>query len=406
MNNQSKAYAILLYLIWPFSAVLLGLKYFDFKFGKNLLIASFAFLGFTAISFGDLERYEFGFYSLARIKFLTIFSDLFSLQTGKFYNDIFSLITTLFFTSHHFYFMLLFLVYGYLLINIIDSFKELNIKKHDRFGLLFFVGFALYFSISNILNLAFYTGALFIIYCLIKYYNKQDKKYLFLILLAPLFHLGLIIFIFLPLFVILFKNKIRYYLIFLVFTFGIGQSNFVAVIENLASNNSGTIIETKYKAYASEKGQESLDKRYEERAKTENFKLKSLFFLKNTIWYVLTPLGLFLLFLNRRALLYKYDLVRLFNLVLLCLGVSNLMLNISQGDRFLNIYCFLAIGLFYKVYTKTKSKITNKWLNIYLKILMPIVLVTGLMSLVASHFMIPLKFYASNFLFEIYYALF
>ncbi|MDT0294066.1 hypothetical protein ACFQ3R_06210 [Mesonia ostreae] len=402
MNNQSKAYAIILYLIWPFSALWLGIKYFDFKFGKNLLIALFGFLGFTALSHGDLERYEASFYDLTGKDFSLIVADLFSLQTGKFYNDFLSVVVGIFSNSHHVYFMLLFLIYGYFLVGSISSFKSLKIKQHSRYGLLLFIAFALYYSVFNILNLAFYTGGIFVIYSLIKYYNTQQKKYLYFIFLAPLFHLGLSLFVVVPLFVLVFKNKLLYYVIFLLFTFGLGQSNFVEVIENIASSNSGTIIESKYKVYASEKGRERMEKRYELGEQNANIKLKTLFFFKDGIHYVLVPLGLVLLYFKRKTILYKYDLIRLFNLVLLTWGISNLMLNISQGERFLNIYCFLAIGLFYNVYVKTRGEITNTWLNKYLHVLMPTVLLTGFMTLLASHFMVSFIFFTSNFFIEIY----
>lgn len=403
MNNQSKGYAIILYLIWPFSALWLGIKYFDSKYGKNLLIALFGFLGFTALSHGDLERYEASFYDLTGKDFSLIIADLFSLQTGKFYNDFLSVFVGIFSNSHHVYFMLLFLVYGYFLVGSISSFKSLKIKQHSRYGLLFFIAFALYYSVFNILNLAFYTGGIFVIYNLIKYYNTQQKKYLYLVFLAPLFHLGLGIFILLPLLVLLFKNKLLYYLIFLLFTFGLGQSNFIGALENIASSNSGTYIESKYKAYASDKGRERMEKRYDLGEQNANIKLKSLFISKDIIHYFLVPLGLVLLYFNRKRILYNHDLLRLFNLVLICWGVCNLMLNISQGQRFLNIYCFLAIGLFYKVYmVSRREKIKIPWLNRYFYLLVPMVLLTGLMTLVASHFMIPLNFFTSNFFVEIY----
>src|SRR5690606_21410376 len=90
MDNQNKTYSIILYLIWPFSAFLIEIKNFDTKFGKKLMIAVYAFLGFTVISVGDLQRYEAEFYRNRVISFSQLVGEYVSLQTHKFYNDVVS----------------------------------------------------------------------------------------------------------------------------------------------------------------------------------------------------------------------------------------------------------------------------------------------------------------------------
>ncbi|WP_338647718.1 hypothetical protein V5J73_03725 [Flavobacterium sp. KS-LB2] len=401
MNKESKGYAIILYLIWPLSALFIALKNFDSKFGRNLLIALYTFLGLTAISVGDLERYESQFYKQASNTLGAAFESLLALQNGKFYNTLMSIIFGAFFQSHHIYFSALFLVYGYFLVKTIQMLKTINLRELTNFGLLFFFGLLLFFLLRPIPNLAFYTGGVFIVYNAVSYYNLQSKKYLIYILFTPLFHIGLAIYVALPVLLLLFKNKIWYYVSFVIFTFVIGQSSVVGAIEDLTVSKSETIITEKYNAYASKKGQNTLNKRYAKNEQSYNVKLQGLNIVLDAIWYCV-PLGMVILYINRKRLLINQGLLQLFNLVLLFWGISNIMLNISQGVRFKMIFSLIAIGLFFQVYIKSFTEIKNNIFGTFLKLFVPILFLYGIMALIASHFIIPFNFFISNFFVELY----
>jgi hypothetical protein len=402
MNNQSKAYSIILYLIWPFSALFIGIKNFDSRFGKNLFVALYGFLGFTAISIGDLQRYESGFYKNETATFSFIITELISLQTGKFYNSFIEVVIGSIFDSHHYYFLFLFLVYGYFYISTIHLLKEISLKKLNVFGIIFFFGLFLFLLIRPLSSLAFYTGGIFILYNIVSYCQFKEKKYLWFTLLAPLFHIGLTIYLILPLLVLLFKNKTWYYVFFVFFTFAIGQSNVTGLIEDMATSNSGTIIDTKFKAYASEKGQKALDERYATKELSHNTSLKSFDFIQDGIWYFLVPLGVGLIFLKRKYLLFEKKMFRLLHAVLLFWGISNLMLNISQGERFLVLFSFIAIGLFFLVYIKTKDLANKTIFGTFIYIFVPILFLFGLMAAYASNPLFAVTFFISNFFIEIF----
>lgn len=401
MDKQSKAYLLLLYLIWPFSTIYLAIRFFDYKFGRRMVILLYGFLGFTALSFGDLDRYEREFYLKKSESFLTIVQTLISLQENKFYNSFLSIFSGIFFETHHYYFAILFMVYGFFLVNTLDVFKVIRLSKLNKFGLIFFLGMFMYFLIRPIPNLAFYTGGLFVVYNLANYYKTRAKKYLFFIFFVPLFHIGLTIFVILPIMLLVFKNRVWFYVLFVVFSLGLGKSNVVGVLGNLAESNSGTQIESKYKAYASEKGQESLEKRYAENGEKYNGKLKLLLDIQQAIWYFFVPLGMLILFLQRKQLLIASEILPFYNMALACWGVSNLMLNISQGERFLALFSFVAIGLFFIVYIKTRINLMSRAFNLFLTIFVPTLFVYALMALIASHFMISPEFFESNLIVEI-----
>ena len=401
MDKQSKAYLLLLYLIWPFSTIYLAIRFFDYKFGRRMVILLYGFLGFTALSFGDLDRYEREFYLKKSESFLTTVQTLISLQENKFYNSFLSIFSGIFFQTHHYYFAILFMVYGFFLVNTLDVFKAIRLSKLNKFGLIFFLGMFMYFLIRPLPNLAFYTGGLFVVYNLANYYKTRAKKYLFFIFFVPLFHIGLTIFVILPIMLLVFKNRVWFYVLFVVFSLGLGKSNVVGVLGNLAESNSGTQIESKYKAYASEKGQESLEKRYAENGEKYNGKLKLLLDIQQAIWYFFVPLGMLILFLQRKQLLIASEILPFYNMALACWGVSNLMLNISQGERFLFLFSFVAIGLFFIVYVKTRITLMSRAFNLFLTIFVPTLFVYALMALIASHFMISLEFFGSNLIVEI-----
>lgn len=401
MNNQSKAYAILLYMLLPFSAIIVGLRSFDSNFGKRLLIALYAFLGFTAFSVGDLERYESEFYKYKTATFSEIFVELISLQTGKFYNSFISVLSGSIFDSHHYYFLILFVIYGYFYLNIIHLLKEIKLQNLNYFELLFFFGMFLFLMIRTIPNLAFYTGGVFILFMVISYIKKNDSKYLFFLFLTPLFHIGLSIYLAIPLLLFAFKKKTWLYASFVLLSLAIGKSSFVSTIETIANKNENTIIDSKYKSYASEKGQESLEKRYEENANNNNLKLQSLVYIQDAIWYYFVPVGVMIIYFRRKILLVEDSQRRLLNVVLLFWGLSNLMLNVSQGLRFLVLFCFLAIGLFFDTFIKNKNADNDILFNLFIKLFVPVLFIFGLMSTYASNEMFIAPFFISNFFIEI-----
>lgn len=400
MNSQSRGYAIILYAVWPLSALYIGLKNFQSKIGRNLLIALYGFLGFTALSIGDLIRYEEEYYLHQDGTILGLFTELISLQTGKFYNGIISIISGLIFESHHFYFLFLFLIYGYFYINIIHLFTESSNLKRDKFGLLFFFGTFLFLLVRPLPNLAFYTGGVFVVYNMVSYYKFRENKYLYFLLFAPLIHIGLTIYLIVPVLLLLFKNKTYYYLVFLMLTFVVGKGNVVGALSSVAESNSDTIIESKFEGYASDEGQARLEERYAANDAGKNIKNRILIVVQDIVLNIFIPLGVTILYLSRRKFLVNKNVQVLFHIVLLFWSVANLMLNISQGARFVVLFSFISLGLFFNVYTNMAKPIANNSFGIFLKIFVPTLFLFGIMAAYASNILFAKEFFMSNFLIQ------
>jgi hypothetical protein len=402
MNSNSKIFSVLLYLIWPFTTFFNGIKNFDNRVGKNNLIALYAFLGYTAVSIGDLERYEDEFYHSRANSFSNLFAELLTLQTGKFYNSFISVIVGSIFESHHFYFLILFLFYGYFYINSIYILKTVSFKHLHYFGYIFFSGLLLFMLVRPIANLAYYTGGVFISYTLISYYQTNNKKFLLLLLFAPLFHIGLSIYLIIPPLLLIFKNKSYYYVFFVLLSFAVGKSNVVGAIENFSTSNPDTILESKFNSFATDDAQMALEERYAEGALNNNIKLNSLLFFQKAILSFFVPIGMFLLFFNRKLLLFDNNSKLLFHITLLFWGVSNLMLNISQGERFVVLFGFIATALFFVVYIKTMYLSEKTVFNKFLYIFVPLLFLFGIMSAYASNPIFSIEFFISNFFIEFF----
>lgn len=400
MNNSNKIFSVLLIIMWPFAAFFKGIINFDKKIGKFSVISFYAFLGFTAVSVGDLERYEQYFYESSLTSFSTLLVELISLQTGKFYNTFVSIIVGSVFESHHYYFSVLFLIYGYFYINTVFLLKDIKYKDLNFLGHIFFGGLFLFLLVRPTVNIAFYTGGVFILYIMIKFYLKNENKLLFLLLLAPLFHIGLSIYLLMIPFLLAFKNKTNYYIYFVLLTFAVGQSSVVGAIEGLASSNTETVIESKFKSYASDEGQSALDERYSAGAQNHNFKLRTLLLLQDIILKYIAPLGVIIVFLGRRRLIVNQHVKMLFHITLLFWGISNLMLNISQGERFTFLFAFIATSLFYVIYINSPNLSKRDLFSNFVYISVPLIFLFGIMSVYATNPLFSNELFVSNFFIE------
>lgn len=393
MNNQSKAVSIILYLIWPFSAIIIGIKNFDSAFGRKLLIAAFVFLGYVAIDSGDLERYAAKYYEISNHRLDNLIELFINLQISKFFND-FTAILFSPFDNHHLYFAFLFGFYGYFLINAINLIRISILKKAGFPVLIGFVTFAFFYSVLTVFNYAFYTGAIYFLYFLLKIIlSKRKKRHFFFIALTPLFHMGLVPLLLVPIFYIAFQQRtILYILVLIIFTI-LSQSFIVQNIE-ARLENSDTILEKRYHAYASDEGRDRMETRYAEGYQSGNFNYRFFRDVREVTNKIAIPLLLLFLYINKKKIT-NASLLDLFNISIACMAITNLMLNISQGERFFFISGFMVLGAYvYYIQTTHYSYLKFKSL---LFISLPFILLNNTVSLVIIKNLISSDFLLNNF---------
>lgn len=388
-----QAYLYLLFLVSPLASLYYAIVSFKHPYARWILILLISYLGFNLVGEGDLSRYEQFFYKHDNDTFKDLFENLINLKEGKFYVAFLSLFTSRIFPSHFFFMAILFFIYGYFLVNLVYEFFELVEEKLQGFELYFFWAFALYFSIRGTLSLPFYSGALYFMYMLIKYLKTGKLYWLFLSALSPLFHMGLALgLVVLPIYFFV-RNRVFVNLGILVAFFILGKTSFNQYLEKFASKNEGTLIEQKYKTYASESGKQRLDERYELGEANSNWKLKILDNARELIWFII-PIGLIYLVFKRRDFDEDDFLYSLFNLTILLWSVVLLLTNVSNGIRYNIIFTFTGFGLFFLLYHRYYI---SRIFEYYAYILTGLGLVFGLMSIVAYFRLIGPTFVTSDF---------
>jgi hypothetical protein len=396
--NQSKLYLIVLSFIWPFFSVINASLNFRNKFARSALIFfGFGFLGFTAIEEGDLLAYANTYYEKANYSFGSIIKSLFEIEVGKFYIDFIS-VTLSFLNNHHYYFALLFIIFGYFLINTIFQFFYLPFKKLSFLGKFLLLSFALYYSIRTSLNMAFYTGSIYFLYMIVKYiHSNKDYRYIYLSLLTPLFHIGLAPLLSASLMVILFQHRTNIYIVAFVFSLFVSQSSIINYAGTIVRQQDNALIENRYKIYVTEAGQEHLNRRYEDAEMRSNYKLRLLNESRSLLNYVFLPIGIILVWLKRKTFFQDKVALYLFNSVIATWSVTNIMMNISQGERFFQIHTFLIFGMLVYLFQKFKLK---RFFLFYLGVLTIVALAYGFGALVASNKFINFNFLISNVVLE------
>lgn len=394
MNRQTKAYSILLYILWPFSAILIGIKKFDLKFGRRLLVAAFVFMGYTAGEPGDLERYASQYYTAADSDFNELFELLLNLQVGKFFNDI-TAIAFSGFNNHHIYFAFLFGVFGYFLVNAIHLVYIKDSNKVKIPILIGFIAFGLFYSVAALHNYAFYMGGIYFLYFLLKIVlDEEKKKNHALIFLTPLFHIGLLPLLIVPVFFTIVKQKTIWYIVLLILSITLSQT---FLINKLEANLYGTetILDTKIKTYALGDGRERLEQRYEAGYEAGNFNYRILRDSRTWTNTIGVPLLLIFLLLNYKKIKQEKENLDLLNISIASLSVTMLMLNISQGERFYLISGFMILAAY--VYGIQKNNFSSFKYRFLLYVSLPIIVLANFVYLILAKNITTADFYLSNF---------
>jgi len=383
----------LVFLFWPFGALGLALKKFRSPIGRILFVLIISFLGYTAASEGDLKRYEGLFYASQDASILELLKSYVEFKNADIYVNLLANLSSHVFRSHHAFFAILFGVFAYFYSGVLLNILKMKPRQFTIKLLILFLGFALYYSIRSIISIRFYTGALFFLYLMTSYILTNDKKFLYLTLLSPLFHFALaVILIIVPMF-LLFNRRPLIVLLMLIISFAINESAVIANFESLALLNRDTVVESRINTYASAKGKARLDERYAQGYLKYNWKMKALGLLGDSIFY-LANISIFLIFFLKRNFINDRTLRSMFILSMLVLSVTNIMLNISNGNRFSVIFIFTFLGLSYLLSCSGVFKGVVKYLLYSLNLMG---LIYGIASLYAANPLFNYRFFLLNY---------
>lgn len=397
-QRQNKLIGYVLLFIAPFLSFLLALMRWDKPYAKNMIIGVIVFIGMTALPEGDLQYYQDYYYYNSNLSFEAMLHNFIGLKEAKFYINLLSFSFGLIFEHHALYFGFLYFIFGYYLINFIYlAYEHNNSATNTSWGVFLFLTFALFFSIRSSLNMAFYSGAIFILYYISKSILQSNTKMMWPILLAPLFHIALIL-VFIPIILFsIFKSRTYACAALVIISYAPQQSTFQNLLGDFSSDKDGSIIKERYDNYASENGKELLDRRYAEASANANFKLSLLNNIKDFLFNYLLNIGLVIIFLYRKKLNKEIVMLKLYNLILLFWALSNVMLDISNGNRFQTFQMTLTVLYLLLSY----EKFTNRVQRLYYFFTFPLLSIYGFLNLYAANKFISANFFVSNFLIEI-----
>ena len=394
--RSNRAFRIIFALILPITALWYSVRNYRSADAQWFFIFGLSFLGFTIGLEGDLEVYDQMFYEMQEVSWGELYENIISLKQGDFYVLVIAKITDIFADSSDLYFAVLISIFAYFYSSIMRCFILLLPKKKSSLLLSVFVAFALYFTIRSFISIRFYTASLVFIYGAIKYLLEKKRGYLLFCLITPAFHLAYSVSLpFVGLFYLL-KDKFKTAFVIMVLSFFVGQSTVLELMEDTSKQYSDTVVDNKVNAYASEGGMERLNKRYA--SADYNFKVKMLNAAKTFSDYFIS-IGLLLIMYYNKQLLKDQFVKGLATLIFLCWALSNVMMNVSNGNRYAILYLFLGMGLFLVLYVKNYI---NRPLLTYIKIGTPVVILYNIMAIYAANPLFTINFFISNYIVELF----
>ena len=328
------------FLISPFITLLYGLKNYRQPWAKNTVWLFVVFFGMTltVISDGpDINRHISQLENFHQFKiswdtfYASIYSDTPNPATGRVYLDVYQpLLTYLvsFFTANfHVLYTFVGLVFGYFYSRniwfLIDN-AGVKIKKEN---LILVLTFAFIVSFSSMQSIRMWTAAHVFFFGGFLYLFYNNKKGLWIALLAPLIHFSYL-FALVPLAVFyLLRSRLHLYFGFYAATFFIGEIEMGVIRETLMSILPD-IFHGRIEAYAGDpSGEEGAGDGRRWYAQYYGMALRITIFAFVTIMY----------FEGRKFIAANPALLALFSFALLFFGAANVMDLVSSGGRFYSV---------------------------------------------------------------------
>ena len=127
-------------------------------------------------------------------------------------------------------------------------------------------------------------------------------------------------------------------------------------------------------------------------------KLKTLNYFTDLV-YILCMIGSGILIFEWKSLLYDRIQLHLFNLTLLLWSLANVMQNISNGVRFLNLWVLIVLALW--VLILQNKTFDRKW-QIFIRIFIVVLLFKNLATLIAANPLFTTEFFVSNYIINLF----
>jgi hypothetical protein len=355
IKRKKSPVLVLLFLLWPFLALLRALKNYKKPYAKATFVLFCLFFGFSFIvpedkvGAPDSARYAQWLVEMHKfpLSFDGIKDALYSQKSNyvDIYQPIVTWIVSLFTDNPHFLFAIFALVFGYFYAN--NLWLLLNrVKTRILFPLfIFMLVFALLNPIWNINGVRMYTASQIFIYGVFVYLLNGNKKGLIWALSSCIVHFSFLFPVTLLYLFLILPKKLPIFFIFFILTASISEisllnlQNYLSFLPEIFQFRAGYYTNPDYaKSVAENIGSSTWVVTYPEYA------------LKGVIYSLI----ILIFFSCRKTLKKNEELNMLFCFVLFIFGWARIAAVVPSGSRFLTIAYVLSMAFFILLFNEAR----------------------------------------------------
>ena len=345
LKEKTGYYAVILFLIWPFIAVVSAFRNYSSSWGKNILWAFVAFYGFAFAIGAESQGSDILNY-VEEVRYLNGIEMTFS-DAVQYYREsgevdivrtFIAIIVSRFTDSQAVLTLIYGLIFGFFFSRNIWYVLERLEGKIKPITLLLFACLFLIIPIWQMNGFRFWTAAHVFIYGILPFLFEDKKGKIFFCFISLLVHFAFLVPAGILLTYLVAGNRLAIYFTFFVATFFIAEIN-LTYLNNAIENYAPEIVQERSSSYRGEDKVEAF------REGTQS----------DTVWYAVwygRALGwsvmgfLVVLFWQGKSFFENNrGWLSLFSFTLLFYGVANLFNSLPSGGRYLSIANFLALAL-------------------------------------------------------------
>lgn len=344
-NSKSGFYAALLFMVWPFLALISAFKNYRSSWAKNILWVFIAFYGFSfAIgsesSNSDIVRYLAEYQNLHDVEMTTASVQKYFYQSGEvdIARTFIAVVLSRFTDSQAVLTMIYGIIFGFFFSRNMWFVLERLEGRIKPIVIFLFVCFFLVIPIWNFNGFRFWTAAHIFIYGLLPFLFEGQKKGAIISSMAILFHFAFLVPVAILFAYIFLGNRTVIYFAFFLITVFISEIN-LAAFNDFIESYAPEIVQERTADYRGEQYVET----YRSSA-GEDLVWYAVWYQKALKWSVVGFL-IVIFFRGREFFSGNKGWMSLFCFTLLFYGVANVLNSLPSGGRFLAIANLSALAL-------------------------------------------------------------
>ncbi len=346
VNDKKGYYVALLFLVWPFLALVSAFKNYRGGWAKNILWAFIAFYGFSfAIGSenesADIVRYVAEYQSLHGEEMTVAAAQTYFVQSGEVdvARTFIAIVLSRFTDSQSMLTLMYGIIFGFFFSRNMWFVLERVEGSIKPITILLFICFFLVIPIWDMNGFRFWTAAHVFIYGLLPFLFEGNKGRAIISSMAILFHFAFFVPVAILFTYMFLGNRIVIYFVFFLATFFISEID-LAVFNDFIENYAPEIVQERTAGYRGEEYVET----YREGGQDEGIVWYAVWYGRVLKWSIMGFLVI-LFFTGRTFFKENKRWLSLFSFSLLFFGMANLFNSLPSGGRFLSVAYLSALPL-------------------------------------------------------------